>query len=293
MNEPLDYIPRIRSYYRALGYGAPYEWAHFKEVPFVPLRRPVGEARIGIVTTAALFDPRNGDQGPGAAYNGAAKFYDVYAHPSDPAPDLRISHIAYDRTHTTAQDQCSYFPERALQRLGVNLSPRFYGLPTNRSQRVTLETDCPALVSACVADGVDGAILVPNCPVCHQSVSLAARALEAAGIATVIMGCALDIVEHVGVPRLLFSNFPLGNGAGRPFDPESQTEIARLSLELLAQATGPRTTMQSPFEWSGALDWQEDYSNADKLSAAELARRREAFDRGKQAAQMVREGRGE
>ena len=79
---------------------------------------------------------------------------------------------------------------------------------------MTLEIDCPEIVARCKADGVDAAILVANCPVCHQSVSLAARALEAAGIATVVMGCAKDIVEHVGVPRLLFSDFPLGNRGG-------------------------------------------------------------------------------
>ena len=54
---------------------------------------------------------------------------------------------------------------------------------------------------------------------CHQTVSLAARHLEENGIATVVMGCAKDIVEYCGVPRFLFSDFPLGNAAGRPTDP--------------------------------------------------------------------------
>jgi len=53
-------------------------------------------------------------------------------------------------------------------------------------------------------------------------VSLAARVLEAAGIPAVIMGCARDIVEHAGVPRLLFNNFPLGNGAGLPGDADAK-----------------------------------------------------------------------
>ena len=101
------------------------------------------------------------------------------------------------------------------------MAPRFHGTPTNRSQRVTLEQDCPELVARCKADEVDAVILVPNCPVCHQTVSLAARMLEENGIATVVMGCAKDIVEHVGAPRFLFSDFPLGNAAGRPHDPDS------------------------------------------------------------------------
>ena len=35
--------------------------------------------------------------------------------------------------------------------------------------------DVPA---RCVADAADAAILVPNCPVCHQTVGLMARLLE-------------------------------------------------------------------------------------------------------------------
>lgn len=289
MQKALNYIPRIRAYYEALGYGAPYEWARFDEVPFAPLAKPAKSARLGIVTTAALFQQDKGDQGPGAPYNGGAKFYEVYGASMEPTPDLRISHIAYDRVHSTAEDQRSYFPAEALKAAGASLSTQFYGLPTNRSQRVTLEVDSPALVAAAQRDRWEAAVLVPNCPVCHQSVSLAARALEAAGIATVILGCARDIVEHVGVPRLVFSNFPLGNGAGRPFDPVSQNGIAELALDLLERATGPRSTVQSPFDWDGAQDWQDDYSNASKLSDAEIARRRSEFDRGKQAAKAVRE----
>ena len=288
MQPALDYIPRIRSYYQALGYGAPYVWANFADVPFHELNKPSRDARLGIVTTAAVFDPAKGEQGPGAPYNGNAKFYEVYARPIAPEPDLRISHIAYDRVHSTAKDQGSYFPLRAFQAIEADLSPRFYGLPTNRSQKTSMEVDCPALVKACHADGVEAAVLVPNCPVCHQSVSLAARALEASGIATVILGCARDIVEHVGVPRLVFSNFPLGNGAGRPDDPDSQHTIAQLALSILDDAKAPRTTLRTPLEWADDVDWQKDYSNAAHLSDDEIAKRRAEFDRGKQAAKAVR-----
>lgn len=51
--------------------------------------------------------------------------------------------------------------------------PRFFGVPTNRSQRHTIEANCPDLLARCLADGVDAAILLPNCPICHQSLSLA------------------------------------------------------------------------------------------------------------------------
>src|SRR6266851_5928938 len=74
---PVPYLTRIRDYYQALGYGAPYRWAHYAEVPFTPLTKPLRDSRIGLLTTAAPYQRDKGDQGPGAAYNGGAKFYTV------------------------------------------------------------------------------------------------------------------------------------------------------------------------------------------------------------------------
>jgi len=292
-DQPLAYIERIRNYYQILGYGAPYEWASHDDVPFAPLQKPLSEARIAIVTTAAPFQPDKGDQGPGAPYNGESKFFQVYATAIDPFPDVRIAHIAIDRAHTTASDIASYFPLTAMMKLANagyirSISPRFYGLPTNRSQRTTRDIDSPALLAFCKEDNVDAVVLVPNCPVCHQSVALAAHCLETAGIATVIMGCAKDIIEHVGVPRLLFNDLPLGNAAGLPHDEESQNLAAKLALDLLVDATQPCTTKQSPLVWSGAPDWKKDYSNAALLSAEEIAERRAEFDRVKTAAAAIK-----
>ena len=289
----IPYLQRIREYYETLGYRAPYEWAHYSEVPFQPLIKSLAESRVAIITTAAPYQPDKGDQGPGAPYNAAAKFYDVYSGDAERDHDLRIAHVAIDRKHTTAEDQATYFPLGALRAMALAgrigcVAPRFHGAPTNRSQRVTLDTDCPEILARCRADAVDAAILVANCPVCHQTVSLAARALEAAGIATVVMGCAKDIVERVGVPRLLFSDFPLGNAAGRPQDPASQAFTLDLALRLLETAPGPRTTVQSPLRWSDNADWKLDYCNIERLTPEDIARRRTEFDAGKAQAKQLR-----
>ena len=124
---------------------------------------------------------------------------------------------------------------------------------------------------------------------CHQTVSLAARYLEENGIPTVVMGCAKDIVEYVGVPRFLFSDFPLGNPCGRPHDSESQALTLELALRVLETAPGPRTTVQNPLVWSASPDWKLDYSNVARLSAEEIARRRAEFDREKEKARAIRD----
>jgi len=109
-------------------------------------------------------------------------------------------------------------------------------------------------------------------------VSLVARQLEAGGIPTVIMGCAKDIVEHCGVPRFLFSDFPLGNSAGRPFDVESQAATLELALRVLESAPAARTTVQSPQRWSENASWKLDYNNLAKLTPEQIEERRKEFD---------------
>lgn len=291
---PIPYMARTREYYQAIGYTTAYRWAHYIASPFQPLRKPLSHSRVTIITTAAPYDPAKGDQGPGAKYNGGAKFYSVYDGDTSKQHDLRISHIAYDRVHTTAEDSGTWFPLPQLlalargSRIG-EVAPRFFGAPTNRSQRVTIETDAPEILARCRADSVDAAVLVPNCPVCHQTVSLVARHLEANGISTVIMGCAKDIVEHAAVPRLLFSDFPLGNSAGKPHDRASQAFTLELGLRVLESAVGPQTTVQSPLRWSDDPSWKRDYNNIASLSAEELARRRSEFERQKEIARDLRE----
>jgi hypothetical protein len=292
-DEPIRYIERTHKWYGALGYGNPYRYTHYSDAPFAPLVKPLAEARVALLTTAAPFQPGKGDQSAKAPYNAAAKFYEVYSGDTSLEHDLRVSHVGVDRDHLTDDSNC-WFPLPALRRAVASgrvgaLAARFHGVPTNRSQRHTLEVDAPEVVRRCREDRADVAILVANCPVCHQSISLTARALEEAGISTVVMGAAKDIVEHCGVPRFLFSDFPLGNAAGRPFDVSSQDATLELALRTLESAPAARTTVQSPLKWPGSGEWHVGYLNLSALSPEEIAERRAANDRVKEVAQQVRD----
>ena len=91
--------------------------------------------------------------------------------------------------------------------------------------------------------------------------SLAARRFEANGIPTVVVGSTRDIVEHCGVPRFVFSDFPLGNPCGHQWDREMQAATLRLALDMLEGATGPRTTVASPFAWKHEdPGWRDRYN---------------------------------
>ncbi|QWE22828.1 glycine reductase [Polynucleobacter sp. AP-Jannik-300A-C4] len=293
LDQPVRYIERTRNYYLGLGYETPYVWAHYIEVPFALLQKPLKHSTLGLVTTAVPFDASKGPQGPGAPYNAAAKFYDPYTRSIDEDADLRIAHVGVDRRNADMQDSNCWFPLGAAKRAAANariqsLSKHFYGLPTNRSQRHTLEIDAPLILSKLREDHVDVAVLIPNCPICHQSQSLLARYLEAAGIPTVIMGVAKDIVEYCGVPRLLFSDFPLGNAAALPNNIQSQDSNFELALRLLEGAPAGRTTVQSPLVWASDPSWKLDYSNLERLSAEEILRLHDEAEKARITARDIR-----
>lgn len=160
----VSYIERTRAFYLAEGFGNPYEWATHEDTPFTPLAKPLAQSRVAIITTTAPYQPDKGDQGPRAPYNNDAKFRDVYTMPTDRTPDLRISHIGYDRVNTVPEDLNAYFPLERLHEAAAagrvgSVAPRFYAVPTLRSQRATVERDAPAVLELCRQDGVDVALI--------------------------------------------------------------------------------------------------------------------------------------
>ena len=105
---------------------------------------------------------------------------------------------------------------------------------------------------------------------CHQTVCLVARHLEENGIPTVVVGSARDIVEECGTARFLFTDFPLGNPCGKPWDEEMQRSIMDMTLDLLQGAWQPRTTVQAPFLWSEDETWRKVFMHVSE-------KEREAF----------------
>ncbi len=116
--------------------------------------------------------------------------------------------------------------------------------------------------------------------------SLVARHIEDQGTPTVIVGSAIDIVEHCGVPRYVFTDFPLGNPCGPPWQRETQRAIVSSALALLASATAPRTTIKAPFRWLDRADWRARYGRVSDDNRDELRRLGEERRRNQAAAKL-------
>lgn len=156
MTETVRYMDRTRDYYRALGYPSDYVWSRFDTVPFVPLAKPLSEARIGLVTTASPPDLGNRD---------ASGRRQVWSGAVSPAPaKLFTDNLAWDKESTHTDDRASFLPIEALQERVAEgtvggLAARFHGVPTEYSQRKTLSEDAPEVLARLRADGADAALL--------------------------------------------------------------------------------------------------------------------------------------
>ena len=107
--------------------------------------------------------------------------------------------------------------------------------------------------------------------------SLIARHLEENGIATVTLSNARDITECARNPRTVFTNYPLGNPAGRPQDPENQRNILGAALKLLEEAEAPGIIVDTPHEWRADRDWMRlIFSEEQEFLSDEAESRRQA-----------------
>lgn len=154
------YIDKTRDYYRGQGYDAPYRWAHFEDIPFTPLARPLSGCRVGLVTTgemAVVGEPDAEDDDDVAR--------DVYSLPTDiPVEQLFSRKEAYDRFATTLDDVGAYLPLTHLRALAAegrikDIAPRLHVIYSQYSQRKTMTVDAPEILRQMREDRVDVAVL--------------------------------------------------------------------------------------------------------------------------------------
>ncbi|MFK7862963.1 MAG: hypothetical protein AB8B95_01935 [Pseudohongiellaceae bacterium] len=151
----VPYMERTRDYYRAQGYQSDYQWAQHTEAPFSPLGRPLSSSKIAVITTA-MPD----------SYEGKSRRA-VYSTPICPIPAaLYTEELSWHHSVTHTNDVPSFLPLEQLQDL-VNegkigsITEDFHSLPTEYSQRTTIEQDGPEILKRCQEQQADVALLVP------------------------------------------------------------------------------------------------------------------------------------
>lgn len=83
-----------------------------------------------------------------------------------------------------------------------------------------------------------------------------ARAIEAAGISTVLLTMMPFLAEASGTPRIVGIEFPYGHTLGHAHDRDEQLAVIRSTLRALEEAQQPNNVVELPFEWPDFDHWK-------------------------------------
>ena len=206
--------------------------------PGAQLTKPLSQARIALITTAGFYLP---DQKP---------FDQSYRHddcsyreiPWGTSVDmLRIgqSSDAFDHSGIEADRNLTLPLDRLRELVSAGelgeAAPRHYSIMGSIIAPARLISESgPEIARKLRADSVDGVLLAPVCPFCHQAAGVLQSIIEKEGIATVSISLLMEITKHVEPPRVLAVDRPLGYPLGEPNKPDLQKRIMRAALELLS-----------------------------------------------------------
>ncbi|HKZ76865.1 MAG TPA: glycine/sarcosine/betaine reductase selenoprotein B family protein [Pyrinomonadaceae bacterium] len=212
-----------------------YPFVKNRRAPFIPARRALPMLNLALISSAGAFidgtEPFNT-----TTADGDLDFREIPAEIE--IRDLRFAARGYDPA-AVQQDINSQLPLPRLFEFESNgiigqLNPVFWsfcGYIPNAARLV--EEVLPRLVERVVRYEVQAALLIPASRLCHQSVSLVARAIEEARIPTMTLGVDKAVLEMVRPPRGAFYAGRLGCVAGEPNWPEHQRRVLDESLRLI------------------------------------------------------------
>lgn len=221
--------------------GDTYPFVKNRRAPFSPARRALPMLNLALISSAGAYIDGT-DSFDTKAPDGDLSFREI---PSEIQPDeLRFASRGYDPA-AVAADLNSLVPLGRLFEFESNgiigqLNPVFWsccGFIPNATRLA--EEMAPRLVERVERYDVQAALLIPASKLCHQSVSLIARALEQAGIPTMTLAVVQDVVASVRPPRAALYKGDLGSVAGLPNWPEHQRRVLDEALRLIEPMDQP------------------------------------------------------
>ncbi len=223
--------------------GHHYPFVENEHAPFKPLGRALPMLNLALITSAGAYI--DGTQAFDTTLPGGdASFREIPVEVVD--EDLRWSVRGYDPRHVE-RDMNSQVPLARLAEFAGNgiigqLNPVFWsfcGFIPNAARLV--DDSLPQLVERIKRYEVQAALLIPASALCHQSMALAARALEAVGVPTMLLAVDKAACARVRPPRAAYYRGKLGGVAGRARWPEHQRRILDESLRVLESLDHPTT----------------------------------------------------
>ena len=218
-----------------------YPFVKNQRAPFVPARRALPMMNLALISSAGAYIDGT-DPFDTSAPGGDLSFREIPAQVE--AEDLKFAARGYNPA-AVDQDMNSQLPLARLFEFESNgiigqLNSVFWSFCGFIPDAARLaEEMAPRLVESVKRYQAQAALLIPASRLCHQSVSLIARALEDDGIPTMTLAVAHDVVQGVRPPRAAHYEGELGSVAGLPNFPEYQRRVLDEALRLIEPMDQP------------------------------------------------------
>ena len=218
-----------------------YPFVENTRAPFTPLRRSLSMLNLALISSAGAYIDGT-DAFDTNAPDGDCTFREI---PTEiDSSDLVFAARGYDSA-LVQQDVNVQIPLARLLEFESNrvigqLNSAFWsfsGFIPDASRLV--EVMLPKLVERLKHYEVQAALLIPASRLCHQSVALAARAIEQAGIPTMMLAVERDVIEHLHPPRAGFYRGQFGSVVGPPNWPEHQRRVLDEALRWIESLDQP------------------------------------------------------
>jgi hypothetical protein len=212
-----------------------------KRAPFSPSRRALPMLNLALISSAGAYIDGTAAFDTSAA-GGDLSFREIPSQIG--TEDLQFAARGYDPS-AVRQDVNSLLPLGRLFEFESNgiigqLNPVFWSFAGFIPDAAGLvEQLVPRLVERVKRYEVQAALLIPASQLCHQSVSLVARALEQEGTPTMTLAVDKDTVQSVRPPRAALYDGEFGSVAGLPNWPEHQRRVLDEALRLIEPMDQP------------------------------------------------------
>ncbi|HWS54502.1 MAG TPA: glycine/sarcosine/betaine reductase selenoprotein B family protein [Pyrinomonadaceae bacterium] len=221
--------------------GAGYPWVENKHAPFRPARRALPMLNLALISSAGAYIDGSEPFDTGAA-GGDTSFREIPVEVE--ARDLKWAARGYDPRAVEADMNAQAPVARLLEFEGNGiigqLNPVWWSLcGFITDARRFAEEAAPRLVERVMRYEAQAALLVPASRLCHQTMALLARAVEAAGVPTMMLAVDRDLAERVRPPRAAYYAGEFGCVVGKPDWPEYQRRVLDESLRLIEPIDQP------------------------------------------------------
>lgn len=236
---------------------AGYPFVENRHAPFTPVRRALPMLNLGLVSSAgAYIDGTDGFDLD--AKQGDLSYREIPVEVA--AEDLKYSAKGYDTAAVMADrnslvpiDRLLEYQENSVigQLNGVWWSVSSY-IPDAKQVAVDLG---PKIAERMHRYDVKAALFIPASRLCHQTLGIIARAVEASGIPTMMISVDTKITDKVRPPRTAYYAGQIGAVAGKPNFREYQ-------LRILDEAIRWTETFDQPASRKLAVDLESQVEAA-------------------------------